>query len=219
MTMKAKFYIDGFNFYYGYLKGHPERKWLDLVALSRALLKPDLELVGVDYFTARVKTYPHDQSAIERQKIYLQALSQCKGLAIVEGFYNKNKTWAPFVDEVCRTCEAKPGGMAHIMKLEEKRSDVNIATAMLWDAFQADVDVFALVSGDSDFIGPIELIRHRLGKRVVVFNPRAGRRTELERCANYCTDISPSLAALCQLPDVIPVGPHGNLIHRPAAWR
>ena len=31
--------------------------------------------------------------------------------------------------------------MAHIMKLEEKRSDVNIATAMLWDAFQNDADI------------------------------------------------------------------------------
>ena len=60
--------------------------------------------------------------------------------------------------------------MAHIMKLEEKRSDVNIATAMLWDAFQNDVDMLVLISGDSDFIGPIELIRHKLGKQVVVFN-------------------------------------------------
>lgn len=41
--MRAKVYIDGYNFYYGYLKGHPERKWLYL-ALDHQL--PDTIPVG-----------------------------------------------------------------------------------------------------------------------------------------------------------------------------
>ena len=139
--MRAKVYYDGYNFYYGYLKGHPELKWLNLVSFARALVKSEVEIVGVEYFTSRIKTYPHDQAAVERQKIYLQGLSTLSGLRIHEGFYNKNKTWAPFVNDECRECGTFPGGMAHIMKLEEKRSDVNIATAMLWDAFQNDADI------------------------------------------------------------------------------
>ena len=140
--MRAKVYYDGYNFYCGYLKGHLELKWLNLVSFARALVKSDVEIVGVDYFTSRIKTYPHDQAAVERPKIYLQALSTLGGLRIQEGFYNKNRTWAPFVNDECRDCTTFPGGRAHIMKLEEKRSDVNIATAMLWDAFQNNADMF-----------------------------------------------------------------------------
>ena len=121
-------------------------KWLNLVSFARALVKSDVEIVGVDDFTSRIKTYPHDQAAGERQKIYLQALSTLGGLRIQEGFYNKNRTWAPFVNDECRDCTTFPGGRAHIMKLEEKRSDVNIATAMLWDAFQNNADMFVLIS-------------------------------------------------------------------------
>ena len=135
--MRGKVYYDGYNFYYGYLKGHPELKWLNLVSFARALVKSDVEIVGVDYFTSRIKTYPHDQAAVERQKIYLQALSTLDGLRI----------------------------------------------------------------------------------QVVVFNPHANRRTELARYATYCADIPADIALQHQLPDEIPVGTHGNVIRRPAAWR
>ncbi len=79
--------------------------------------------------------------------------------------------------------------------------------------------MFVLISGDSDFIGPIELIRHKLGKQVVVFNPHANRRTELARYATYCADIPADIALRHQLPDEIPVGTHGNFIRRPEAWK
>lgn len=217
--MRAKVYIDGYNFYYGYLKGHPERKWLDLSTFARALVKPGIDFVGVDYFTARIKTYPYDPGAVNRQNLYLRALAQLPDLTVHEGFYNKNKTWAPFVEEPCQGCTTFPGGMAHVMKLEEKRTDVNLTTTMLWDAFRDVADVFVLVSGDSDFIGPVDLIRHKLGGQVIVFNPHLGRRTDLARYATACKDIPEGLALDHQLPDTIPVGTHGNFIRRPEAWR
>ena len=67
-------YIDGYNLYYGILKGTPH-KWLDPVRLVKALLRDDHELVSVKYFTSPVKTYPHDGAALDRQKVYMQALS------------------------------------------------------------------------------------------------------------------------------------------------
>ena len=63
--MKAIVYIDGYNLYYGLLKGTPY-KWLDLWALARALLKEDIELLAVKYFTAPVKTFPYDLGAVDR---------------------------------------------------------------------------------------------------------------------------------------------------------
>ena len=66
-------YIDGFNLYYGALKGTPY-KWLDLDALCRRLL-PKHELGRIRYFTAIVAARPHDLSGPDRQRVYLRALA------------------------------------------------------------------------------------------------------------------------------------------------
>lgn len=69
---KTIVYIDGYNLYYGLLKGTPY-KWLDLLSFSRSLLAADHEILAINYFTAPVKTHPHDPAALDRQKVYLQA--------------------------------------------------------------------------------------------------------------------------------------------------
>ncbi|MGH8209828.1 MAG: NYN domain-containing protein [Steroidobacteraceae bacterium] len=46
-------YVDGFNFYYGAVRGTPW-KWLDPVALFRRVLGPQNDIIQVKYFTARV---------------------------------------------------------------------------------------------------------------------------------------------------------------------
>ena len=83
--MTANVLIDGYNLYYGLLKGTPY-KWLDLWAFARALLKEGIELQSVKYFTAQIKTHPHDQAAIDRQKIYLQALAAQGKVQVISGF-------------------------------------------------------------------------------------------------------------------------------------
>jgi hypothetical protein len=52
-------YVDGFNFYYGQLRGTPW-KWLDLVRLFEMVLGPQNDLVKVKYFTAKVQPTIHD---------------------------------------------------------------------------------------------------------------------------------------------------------------
>ena len=56
-----------------------------------------------------------------------------------------------------------------------------------------------------------------LNKQVLVFNPK-DRPTDLRNHAAKCIDIPRDLPLRCQLPDIIPVGTHGNTIHRPSAW-
>jgi hypothetical protein len=51
-------YVDGFNLFYGALRGSPHR-WLDLGALCSALL-PNDEIHRIRYFTARVTSRPGD---------------------------------------------------------------------------------------------------------------------------------------------------------------
>ena len=53
---KVNVYIDGFNLYYGALRGTPY-KWLDLARLCQALLPSDT-IQEIKYFTARVSARP-----------------------------------------------------------------------------------------------------------------------------------------------------------------
>jgi hypothetical protein len=58
--------------YYGCLRDTPYR-WLDLHALSRALLPRD-EIHRIRYFTALVSARPGDPQQAQRQQVYLRAL-------------------------------------------------------------------------------------------------------------------------------------------------
>jgi uncharacterized LabA/DUF88 family protein len=215
--MKTNVYIDAGNLYYGLLRDDQSAKWLDPLALARTLIRKDHVLGSVKFYTARVRTYPYDAKAIERQRIYLRALSEISGLEIVEGYYNRNKVWMPAVSSECRNCNEATNGRVHVVKLEEKRTDVNIATDMLYDVFTGDIDAVALISGDSDFIAPLELIRRKFGKQVLVFDPHE-RFSDICYHASYYAHIPRDLPAKCQLPEVIPVGSNGRTIHRPEAW-
>ena len=160
-------------------------EWLDLELFSKDLLNPDHEIVSIVYFTAPVKTHPHDPAALDRQKIYLQGLSKNLLIKTVLGYYTKNDTLLPFSDERCGQCNVTKDGFVPVKKLEEKRSDVNIAVAMLLDAVRTDTESFVLITGDSDQVGAIEALRYELGKSVLVFNPHVGLSQHLKRVASY----------------------------------
>jgi len=70
-------YIDGFNFYYGCVKGTPY-KWLDLSKLCHLLLPKGFQLSRIRYFTARVAGLPGNPDASTRQNIYLRALANSR---------------------------------------------------------------------------------------------------------------------------------------------
>ena len=57
MSKKVSVFFDGYNFYYGAVKGTPY-KWLDPVLLVKAMLREDNEIVSFRYFTARVNSHP-----------------------------------------------------------------------------------------------------------------------------------------------------------------
>lgn len=219
MKKRSIIYIDGYNLYYGLLKGTPY-KWLDIAAFSRMLLPDDHEVVSVKYFTACTLTYPHDNAAIERQNIYLQVLRTLKDVKVISGFFKKNKVLMPAYEDECKKCTVPQNGFVRVVRLEEKRSDVNLAVEMMLDAMQADVDCLGLVTGDADQVGTIEAVRRRLRKTVSVFNPQQSISRHLKMAASYYKNIPRDLPAKCQLPDIIPCGKRGDrFIHRPDAWK
>ena len=139
------------------------------------------------------------------------------GVSVVEGYYNRNKIWLPHLSEKCKACPDSRDGFARVMKFEEKRSDVNLTSALLADAFRDAADCFVLVSGDSDYIAPVDIVRFELKKPILVFNPRIDRPSDLRYHASYYSHIPHDLPARCQLPEVVTL-PNGRSIHRPPAW-
>ena len=71
--MDTHVYIDGFNLFYGLLKGGPY-KWLNLEKFCDQLL-PKNTVRKIFYFTAKVDARPHDPDQPTRQLAYLQALA------------------------------------------------------------------------------------------------------------------------------------------------
>ena len=59
--MKANVYVDGFNLYYGALKG-TRYKWLDLSSLCQTLLG-DRDINRIRYFTSRIVPLDYDKQA------------------------------------------------------------------------------------------------------------------------------------------------------------
>ena len=91
--MKANIYVDGFNLYYGAVKGTPYR-WLDIAALCRLLLPRDT-INQIKYFTALVHPRPSDLDQPRRQQTYLRALRTIPNLTIVYGHFLTHEIMMP----------------------------------------------------------------------------------------------------------------------------
>lgn len=160
--MKASVYIDGYNFYYGCIKGTRYR-WLDFSKLCGMLLPKD-EVKRIKYFTALVHPRPNDPEKLWRQQLYLRALQTIPKMEIVLGSFLSHEVRMPL---------APAGtGYANVIKTEEKGSDVNLATHLLLDAFKNEYELAVVVSNDSDLLTPIKVVAEQFGKRVGLLNPQ-----------------------------------------------
>lgn len=149
-------YIDSFNLYFGIVEaGFDYCKWLDLKQLVQNLLKQTQELIEVKYFTSRVSHNPDKQ---KRQSLYIDALESI-GVKIIYGNYQDGNV-------KCVRC-------GHIWKsAKEKMTDVNIATAIIIDAYKNKYDTALLISGDTDLIPPIREVHSIFkDKRVMIAFP------------------------------------------------
>ena len=199
-------YVDGFNLYFG-LKtaGFKKHFWLDLIALSQALLKPGQQLDAVHYFTARIRDNGRNVDDQKRQNTYIEAL-KLQGVRCQFGhFLDKPRS--------CRSCGA---GWTDY---EEKMTDVNIAVQLITDAVDDQFDVALLVSGDSDLVTPLRWLRQRFpGKRLIVAFPPKRHSAELKRAAHGHLTIGEDKLRSSQLPASL-AKPDGYVLQRPSTWK
>jgi uncharacterized LabA/DUF88 family protein len=190
--MATNIYVDGFNLYYGCLKGTPY-KWLDLQALCKKLLPRD-DIRRIRYFTARVGAR-HDPQTPVRQQVYLRALQTSPIVSIHYGHFLTHPTMMPRANAV-----RGQNPMVQVIKTEEKGSDVNLATFLLLDAFKKDCDTAIVISNDSDLKLPIEVAQDELGVRVGVINPHPPNKRSHALKPTFFKQIRESALRQCQFP-------------------
>jgi len=100
--VRTNVYVDGFNLYYGCLKGSPF-KWLDLVSFCRRLLPPEKnQLQRIRYFTAKVRARAGRPQGPVRQSAYLRALGTLPQVTVHLGHFLASTTRMPLAMRVVR---------------------------------------------------------------------------------------------------------------------
>lgn len=207
--MKTYVYVDGFNLYYGALRGTPYR-WLDLERLCALMLPPN-DVQRINYYTAKVGARVGDPDQPLRQQLYLRALGTLPRVRVHFGHYLSHAVWMPLA-------QPTHGGpkFAQVIKTEEKGSDVNLATQLVSDAYEDAFDCAVLITNDSDLREPIALVRSRLGKSVGVLNPRKHPANVLMRTASFMKPIRSGVLQQSQLPPVL--SDARGAFSKPAGW-
>jgi uncharacterized LabA/DUF88 family protein len=203
-------YVDGFNLYYGAVKGTPF-KWLDISKMVNLLL-PRNHVLKIKYFTALVNSRPQNPNQPFRQQIYLRALQTIPNLEIILGHFLSHEVSMPLANWL-------PGHnhYAQVIKTEEKGSDVNIATHLINDGHKGAYEVAIVISNDSDLVEPIKIVKNELRKGVIVLNPfRDTPSQELNHVATFVKPIRQGVLSASQFPSILQ--DQDGSFHKPSSW-
>jgi len=223
--MKTTVYIDGFNLYYGALS-NTNYKWLDVVKLFTQICHqqdPNTEIISIKFFTSPVKgsIANRGQDAEQSQKSYIKGLKTLypDNFECIEGGFSMQKGKAPIYQE-----PIIKGDKVDIWKLEEKKTDVNIALNMYIDA-QKGIEQVVLVSNDTDLVPAFEAIKREYPNvQIATVLPRmkiTGKKRPLNRdlaaLSNWKREyITEDELKNAQLPDYIPT--NKKPAYKPKYW-
>ena len=217
--MKTIVYVDGFNLYYRALKGTNHR-WLDLHALCQRVLPNHCDIVGINYYTARISgridpTSPKDQNS------YLKALATLPHVRAHFGNFQVTDKFMYLVQPVeFRPASQTPAQptprFAKVLKTEEKGSDVNLGVHLVRDAFMGAFEHAAVITNDTDLVEPLRIVVQDAKLPLTLLTPVAKPAESLRRIATHVRYLSGHLGT-SQFPDPV-IGPDQKPISKPAGW-
>lgn len=210
MPIRCCVYVDGFNLYYGALKG-TAYKWLNIRDLCERLAPHDFVVGTVKYFTAQIIPRPGDPDQGVRQQMLFRALRTVPDFEIILGKFYSHPKWMRLVNPA-------PGvsPYVNVIKTEEKGSDVNLATHLLVDGFKDKYDAAMVITNDTDLLEPIRVVRNELGKKVGLLSPYPKANHTLRMAVNFVKPIRDGALRAAQFPNTLSdsTGP----IVKPASW-
>ncbi len=206
--MKTNVYVDGFNLYYGAVKGTPY-KWLDIRKYCE-LAFPSATINEVHYCTAIVKDAPWDPQQSTRQRAFIRAL-ETTGVEVHYGSFLSNIVTMPLANPPRRGSR-----MVQVVKTEEKGSDVALGALLVAHGYQKRYRSAIVVSNDSDLVLPIQIVREELHLPVGILNPHKRFAAELVKVATFRKQMRVGVLKAAQFPDQL-FDEHGT-ITKPATW-
>lgn len=228
--MKTIVYVDGYNFYYGCLKGTPY-KWLDIVRLFKEHILPsssfgvDSDLTRLNYFTADIlERAARSPDSVSSQMRYLRALNLTYPdfVEVHKGFYTLLPMKAHVIDPDHEKLRLRDSPEILVWKMEEKQSDVRLALEVFQDAMTGAADQIVICSNDTDIAPAIEKVRaHRPDIKIgLVIPTRDSVRRPNKGMADLAdwvrTHIRDEELAACQYPKFIPAKRKG--VTKPESW-
>jgi uncharacterized LabA/DUF88 family protein len=245
--MNVGIYIDGLNLYYGgrshFDRDAPGWRWLDvrelaerLIARRRNWMNRGAVIKRVVYCTAFIDGRLNERGR-KRQDAYVSALNENRSVDKVEQgrfvarvrhglLATPDKKGRPVITESAWpvTVQDRRGHPVHAARflvsyshLEEKRSDVNVATHLLLDVLDGHIDAVIVISNDSDLKLPIQTARQRVPVGIV--NPGAGHmagdlhgRPQDGVGGHWWYQLTADDFQTCQLPKTV------GRYHRPLGW-
>ena len=215
--MRTVVYVDGFNLYYGVLRGTPF-KWLDLCALFQQVLEPGTLLEQVRYYTAPIKGNASDDPASpQRQQCYLRALQAYRGrqVEIVQGFISQTMPWQRLVTP---SPDRSSHSTVRVFQFTERQTDVNLTADLISDAWHGRYEQAVVCSNDTDLVGALRAVRRDHARLTIgLVAPLRDERylaADLRKLAHWHKVLSSAYLAGAQLPERIP----GTSLTRPEAW-
>jgi hypothetical protein len=160
-------------------------------------------LVAIKYFNTKPKS-PEDK--VDRHIQWVNLLGNLSDqFEVVQGRFIK-------MPHKCRKC-AK-----WYKEPKEKLTDVNIASHLIFDAFDDKFETAYIVSGDGDLTPAIQLTRERFPKKVItgMFPPNR-QYPEMGKVCSYTKNISIQDLQRFVLPDEFEL--NGRQYYRPHNWR
>lgn len=245
--MRVGVYVDGLNLFYGgrSICGADKRgwRWLDIRQLSRRLIArrqswmdQGAMLKRVVYCTAFIDGR-FNEAGRRKQGVYVRALltsGSCdhveqgrfvsrvrRGLLATGDPRGRPVVAKPAWPVMVRDGQGRPIADAQFMgsylHMEEKGSDVNLASHLLLDVLQERVDAAIVVSNDSDLRFPIQIARQHVPVGTVNPSsaPTAGDlRGERDEGAgeHWWYRLTSEDFSLCQLPKRV------GQLRRPETW-
>lgn len=209
--MRVSFFIDGFNLYHSIRDVEKVIKskvrWLDLTSLLSSYLEHlsiDAKLQDIYFFTAiRNHVAKTNPESVQRHQTYIKAL-ESSGIRIIKGKFKRGQNF-------CKACNKV------YEKYEEKETDVHIAIKIIEMAMTNRLDAIVIVSGDTDLIPAVDLVRKYFPDiRLYVIFPYNRKNSAILSRISGSFKLKAESYKRHQLPERIQN--QSNLIVKPKSW-
>lgn len=178
------------------------------------MLLPGHTITRVNFYTAKVKSPPHDPHKATRQDTYWRALESIPQIKVEKGKYltlkkklpwrepkllSKLKTWCCKAEWARRFMGPF---LICVIKEEEKRSDVNLATQLVLDAVDGAFECAVVISNDTDLLTPIEVVKKRFRYPIGLIGG-AHPNSEMLKAVDFYKEARPGVLSAYQFPPEI----------------